>query len=176
MPLFSFSKIDRYRQAQEARSKDIIDIKFPSELSEDDQQIEAKELLVFIVDDDPNFMQILNTHFSKLTLKIQNGDEFKFKVKNFATGKSCLEGLTLKPDLIFLNYYINKGLPNALTGKETLDQIIAINPNQKVIILDDLNEKLRGAFIENGLRDYIIQDSDALENLNNSLIDILDNK
>lgn len=170
---FSLSKVDKFRQTQETDREDLIDIKFPSELAKPNVTVNEKELLIFVVDDDPSFMQILNTHFSKLTLKNKEGDSFTFKVKNFATGRSCIGELDRNPDLIFLNYYINKGMPNALTGKDTLDKIIAINGNQKVLILDDLNVKLRGAFVENGLRDYIINDTSALQELNNTILDII---
>ncbi|MDX1629274.1 MAG: hypothetical protein R3345_11280, partial [Fulvivirga sp.] len=146
MPRFSLSKVDRYRSERNKSEKDIIDIKFPTELK-------PQELLVFIADDDPYFLQILNTHFSKLTLEVE--DKFySFDVKNFATGKSCIKALKDNPDLIFLNFYINKELGNAMSGRETLDAILDANPNQKVIILNDLSEGLRGAFVENGLRDY----------------------
>ncbi|MTI40060.1 response regulator [Fulvivirga lutimaris] len=173
MSAFSFSKVDKFRQSQETDRVDLIDIKFPSEMAKPKVATQEKELLIFVVDDDPTFMQILNTHFSKLTLKNDKGDAFQFKVKNYATGRSCIGELDRKPDLIFLNYYINKGMPNALTGKDTLNKIIEINPNQKVLILDDLNVKLRGAFVENGLRDYIIKDISALEELNSAILDII---
>ena len=173
MSAFSFSKVDKFRQSQEIKREDLIDIKFPSELAKPKAAVKESELLIFVVDDDPTFMQILNTHFSKLVLKNEKGDSFQFKVKNYATGRSCIGELDRKPDLIFLNYYINKGMPNALTGKDTLNKIIEINPNQKVLILDDLNVKLRGAFVENGLRDYIINDISALEELNSTILDII---
>lgn len=165
MSRFSLSKVDRYRNQRSRTDEDIIDIKFPAELK-------TRELLIFIVEDDPSFLQILNTHFSKLILEV-NDTKFKFKVKNYATGRSVLKDMNLNPDLIFLNYYLNQGIPNALSGRETVDNIININPNQKVIILNELEVKLRGAFIENGLRDYIIEDEAGLIELNKTISDIL---
>lgn len=165
MSLFSLSKVDKYRNQRSKSDEDIIDIKFPAELK-------PIELLVYVVEDDPTFLQILNTHLSKLTLEVEE-KKYRFKIKNYATGKSCINALEHNPDLIFLNFYINKGISNALTGRETLDQILQINPNQKVVILNDLEEKMRGAFVENGLRDYIIQDERGLNDLNNSIKEIL---
>ncbi|MEP2771382.1 MAG: response regulator [Fulvivirga sp.] len=165
MPLFSLSKVDKYRNQRSKSDEDIIDIKFPVELK-------PIELLVFVVEDDPVFLQILNTHLSKLTLEVGEV-KYRFKVKNYATGNSCIKALENNPDLIFLNFYINKGICNALTGRETLNKILQINPNQKVVILNDLEEKMRGAFVENGLRDYIIQDERGLIALNNSIKEIL---
>ncbi len=165
MPLFSLSKVDKYRNQRSKSDEDIIDIKFPAELK-------PLELLVYVVEDDPTFLQILNTHLSKLTLEV--GEiKYRFKVKNYATGNSCINALEHNPDLIFLNFYINKGIANALTGRETLNKILQINPNQKVVILNELEEKMRGAFVEKGLRDYIIQDERGLIELNNSIKEIL---
>lgn len=165
MSPFSLSKVDKYYHKQTKSYKDIIDIKFPGELA-------PEELLIFVADDDPHFLQILNTHFSKLVLE-SNDKLYKFKVKNFATGKSLLEALKQNPALIFLNYYINKDMPNAISGREILNQIIHINPNQKVLILNDLEEKLRGAFVENGLRDFIMKEEAGLKALNESILELL---
>ena len=171
MPRFSLSKVDDYRNTRSPQN-DIIRIKFPSELVAS-KEVKKEELLVFVVDDDPHFLQILNTHFNKLEIKSDADNLYKFKVRNFATGRSCLENLSLNPDLVLLNFYINKGLPNALTGQETLEKISEVNPNQKVLILNDIDINLRDAFVENGLRDYIIKDNEALMELNKLVIDIL---
>lgn len=171
MPRFSLSKVDNYRNTRSPQN-DIIHLKFPSEITPA-KETPKEELLVFVVDDDPHFLQILNTHFSKLELKSDTDVTYRFKVRNFATGKSCLDNLKLNPDLILLNYFINKGLPNALTGHETLDLISETNPNQKVLVLNDIDVDLREAFVENGLRDYIIKDNDALMELNRLVINIL---
>lgn len=171
MPRFSLSKVDSYRITQ-SRQDDIINIKFPSEIQEE-KTSKKEDLLVFIVDDDPHFLQILNTHFSKLELQTEKEKSYKFIVKNFTTGKSCLQNLSLNPDLIILNFYINKGLPDALKGKEILHEISHINPNQKTLILNDIDINLREAFVENGLRDYIIKDNEALMELNRLVINIL---
>ena len=171
MPRFSLSKVDDYRNTRSPQN-DIIRIKFHSELVAD-KQVKREELLVFVVDDDPHFRQILNTHFNKLEIKSDADNLYKFKVRNFATGRSCLENLSLNPDLVLLNFYINKGMPNALSGQETLEKISEVNPNQKVLILNDIDINLRDAFVENGLRDYIIKDNEALMELNKLVIDIL---
>lgn len=171
MPRFFLSKVDEYRNTQ-PQGADIIKLKFPSELK-DIPASKKDDLLVFVVDDDPFFLQIINTHFSKLELKTDGEETYKFKVKNFATGKSCLQNLHLNPDLILLNFYINKGLANEMSGKDILDHIVDTNPNQKILILNDIGIDLREAFVENGLRDYIIQDNEALDKLNQLIVSIL---
>ncbi len=175
MPPFRLSKIDSFRQYSVLHSEDVVDIKFPSELASDYRAFsenKADDILIFVVDDDPSFMQILNTHLSKISGSPLMNNR-KIIVKNYATGKRCVDQLGLKPDLIFLNYTINEGIPNSLSGKETLDQLIALNANQKVLILNDLKTSCRQAFIESGLRDYIISDPSAVDELNDVILDIL---
>ncbi|MBL3655094.1 MULTISPECIES: response regulator transcription factor [Fulvivirga] len=174
MPGFTFSKVDHYR-TKWPLTDDIIDLKFPSELESMDENLLKDSLLIFIVEDDPMFLQILNTHFSKLQLKLPNDTLVKFKIRNFATGQSAINHLNLKPDIILLNYFINHGLPNALSGHETLREIMEINPEQKIVVLNDLPFDISHAFVENGLRDYIIQDEEALNHLNEVLFDVLKN-
>ena len=173
MPFFSFSKVDKYRNSKSSLQEDVIDLDFPNEVVKPSEP-SNHELLIFVVDDDPFYMQILNTHFSKLRLTTGQGVEYSFRVRNFATGSSCIESLNLNPDVILLDYNINKDCRNALGGRQTLDQIININPNQKVMILNELNENLRGAFVENGLRDYIIKDEEAVSELNRLLKEVLE--
>lgn len=170
---FTFSKVDHYRINRKS-TEDIIDLKFPSEIDDSTEETLSKPLLVFIIEDDPHFLQILNTHFSKLKLKTsEEAPLLEFKIRNFATGMSAIQNLELEPDIILLNYYINHGLPNALSGRDTLEQIKEKRPHQKVIVLNDLSFDISHAFVENGLRDYIIQDQDALNHLNALITDIL---
>ena len=169
MKQFTLSKIEQYRQKNRL-SSEVIDIQFPNEKQEDPQP--SDDLLVFIVDDDPHFMQILNTHFSKISqTPIVKGKPIK--VKNFATGKSCLAELVSKPDLVFLNYDLNKGLPNAMSGKDTYEQILEQNANTHVVILNQLHANLRNALHEQGLRDYIISDPSAVDELNDLIMQLL---
>lgn len=177
MPFFAFSKVDKYRNSKSNLQEDVIDLDFPNDMMDDTPEKKSnpnQELLIFVVDDDPFYMQILNTHFSKLRLTTGKGVEYSFRVRNFATGASCINALGYNPDVILLDYNINKDCRNALGGRQTLDRIIEINPNQKVMILNELNENLRGAFMENGLRDYIIKDQEAVSELNGLLKEVLE--
>lgn len=181
MSIFRLSKIDRFRQSTNSQNEEIIDIKFPSELksrtidSNSKKDVLQNDLLIFVVDDDPVFMQLVNTHLSKMVLESPNGLR-KIVVKNYATGRSCISDLEHKPDIIFLNYFINNKLPNALRGSEIMDKIIDTNPNQKVVILNDLKTSIRHAFVEEGLRDYIINDPSAIKELDSIIQEIIEGK
>ncbi|QSE97571.1 response regulator [Fulvivirga lutea] len=173
MSPFRLSKIDRYRQSLNGKEEEIIDIQFPSEIKRPTLKTPTtKDILIFVVDDDPWFMQIVNTHLSKVSLNDLAPNQ-QIIIKNYATGKSCLNDLNLKPDIILLNYDINKGIRNTLNGKEILDAIINTNPNQKVLIMNNLKTNVRHAFVEQGLRDYIINDPEAVNELNSIIEEIL---
>lgn len=84
------------------------------------------KILVFLVDDDPLFLKSLEIEFS------QNSD---YDVRSYATGESCLEDLSINPDIIILDYHLNGVDKNAINGLETLDKIKLVNFKIPVIIL-----------------------------------------
>lgn len=165
MPDFHFGKVDHYKKST-SNLNDVIDIQFPSELkSEAQKELSIKnELLFFVVDDNPMFMQLMNTYLSKFEVpSFQNN---VVKIKNYATGRSCIKDLNLRPDIIFLNHEINKELPNALTGSEIIEAVMNANTNQKVISMNDVAENLRNTYVENGLCDYLIYNEDGVKKMN----------
>jgi two-component system OmpR family response regulator len=84
-----------------------------------------KGTTVFLVDDDSIFLKVLETQFKERT---------KYNVKTFSTGEDCLKNLEEKPDIIFLDYYLNPSNPNQ-TGLKILDKIKIANPKINVIML-----------------------------------------
>lgn len=89
-----------------------------------------RPFLLFLVDDDPIFLKVLETQFKEQT---------DYVIKTFSTGEDCIENLAQKPDLIFLDYYLN---PENLarTGIQVLDEIKAIDCNIPVVMLSSQDE------------------------------------
>jgi two-component system OmpR family response regulator len=85
-----------------------------------------KKISVFLVDDDAIFLKVMETQFKERS---------SYEVKTFSTGDECLSSLYLKPDIIFLDYYLNPSNPKANTGLQVLDQIKAVDPNIHVVML-----------------------------------------
>ncbi len=85
----------------------------------------VKKAKVFLVDDDSIFLKVLETQFSEQT---------KFDIKTFSTGETCLKHLDEKPDVIFLDYYLNPADPNQ-TGLKILDKIKNVDPKINVVML-----------------------------------------
>ena len=84
-----------------------------------------KKAKVFLVDDDSIFLKVLETQFQEKT---------KHEVKTFSNGEDCLKNLEEKPDIIFLDYYLNPSDPNQ-TGLKILDKIKKVDSKINVVML-----------------------------------------
>lgn len=84
------------------------------------------QLLIFLVDDDPVFLKLLEIEFSELP---------NCEVETYVTGEECVENLTHKPDVIVLDYQLDGVERDVMNGLETLDKIKAYNPEIPVIML-----------------------------------------
>ena len=87
---------------------------------------DQKKVILFLVDDDPVFLKLLEIEF------LQNAD---FTIETFETGELCVENLSHNPDVIILDYLLNGIVKNAMNGLKTLDKIKAINPDVPVVML-----------------------------------------
>ena len=88
--------------------------------------MKTEKISLFLVDDDVLFLKSLELEF------LGHAD---FTIETFATGELCLQRLSLNPDIIILDYYLDGIDKNAMNGIETLDKIKAINPDIPVIML-----------------------------------------
>jgi two-component system, OmpR family, response regulator len=84
------------------------------------------KIKLFLVDDDALFLKSLEIEF------LQHAD---FIIETYATGELCIQHLSHKPDVIFLDYHLDGINKSAMNGIETLDKIKAINPGIAVVML-----------------------------------------
>lgn len=120
-----------------------------------------EQIKVYLVDDDVLFLELLEIEFNNKT---------DFTIKTFATGEQCLAGLSLKPDVIVLDYYLNGIDKDAMNGIETLDKIKAINPDIPVIMLssqDRIDVAVR--CMHHKAFDYIVKSETAFLRLQKSI-------
>lgn len=85
-----------------------------------------KNLTLFIVDDNEFYSNLLQ---QKLTTNTN------FKVYRFNTGEKCLENLSLRPNLIILDFHLDGKYPNAQKGDVIYTKIKEQAPDTEVIIL-----------------------------------------
>lgn len=84
------------------------------------------KIKLFLVDDDAVFLKLLEIEF------LEQAD---FEINTFSTGELCVENLSLNPDVIILDYFLDGVNRDAMNGIETLDKIISFNPNISVVML-----------------------------------------
>jgi two-component system OmpR family response regulator len=89
------------------------------------------KIKIFLVDDDALFLKSLEIEF---TVHADSASE-TYIIETFATGELCIENLSLNPDVIILDYYLDGIDKTAMNGLETLDKIKAFNQDIPVVML-----------------------------------------
>lgn len=118
---------------------------------------------IFIVEDDPWYGEILGYHLSL------NPD---YRITRLTSGKECLDNLSLKPDLITLDY----SLPD-MNGKDLLKKIQDRNPDTPIIIISGQeNVNVAVDLLKNGVKDYLVKDENVKSLLWNSILRIRENQ
>ncbi len=122
----------------------------------------AEPFKIFVVEDDPTYTKYL-TYILSL-----NPD---FEVTVYEDGKSCIEKLHTKPDLITLDY----SLPD-MSGEEVLKAIKGFDETMNVIIIS-AQEKIGTAveLLKLGAYDYITKDEETKDRLLNSINNVRNN-
>ena len=89
------------------------------------EENQNKNLTVFIVDDD---MIYLNT----IRKKISN---FNYSVYTFTSGEECIDYLSVKPDLVLLDYHLDGVNKYAQKGDIIYEKIKSELPNTEVVMM-----------------------------------------
>ncbi len=120
--------------------------------------------LIFFVDDEPMFINLL-----EYTFKCRNG----YTTKTFNTGEDCIEYLSLNPDLVVVDYFL-QGVGEQMTGLDVVKIIKNTNPNIPVVILSgNDNDQVISESIAAGVEKYIVKDGYFIDNLIECISSIL---
>lgn len=111
------------------------------------------DLSVFIVEDDIIYQEIIKNELSQKQFK---------NIEVFTSGLDCIRNLSKKPDVIILDYNLDK----RMNGIQVLEKIKVINRDIQVIMLTS-QEKLDVAInsMKYGAYDYIIKNDVAMKRL-----------
>jgi two-component system OmpR family response regulator len=121
-----------------------------------------EKIRLFLVDDDALFLKSLEIEFR------QHSD---YSVQVFATGELCLENLSLRPDVIILDYHLNGVDKTAMNGIETLDRIKAFDADVPVMMLSS-QDKIEVAVncMHHKAFDYVVKSETACLRLQKSIM------
>jgi two-component system OmpR family response regulator len=123
---------------------------------------------LFLVDDDALFLKSLEIEF------LQHAS---FTIETFATGEFCVANLSHNPDVIILDYHLDGIDKTAMNGIETLDKIMALNPDIPVVMLSS-QDKIEVAIncMHHKAFDYIVKSETAFIRLQKTIDTIFRNK
>lgn len=111
-----------------------------------------KNLKIFLVDDDVFNLKITKFHLKRLGYE---------DVTTFDNGKDCLDNILLKPNVVFLDQYMD-----GLQGIDVLVKIRALMPNVIVIMLSAEDSEASATFFkEHGAFEYIIKSNEAIHKI-----------
>ena len=116
-----------------------------------------------MVDDDPAYSRIIQAHLQS---------KYAAKVYVFHSGEECMQHLSLKLEIIILDYYL--GEANRLNGKEVWARLKDSKVKSKVIMMSAQGEgKIVLELVRMGVRDYVMKDEEAMTNLDDLIQEYL---
>jgi CheY-like chemotaxis protein/AraC-like DNA-binding protein len=123
------------------------------------------KIKLFLVDDDPVFLRLLEIQFLE-----HDG----FTIETYTTGEQCIENLYHNPDIIILDYYLNSVVKNAMTGLETLDKIKSLNAAIPLVMLSS-QDKIEIAVdcLHHKAVDYVVKNETAFMRLQKIITAVL---
>ncbi|MDQ1297130.1 MAG: hypothetical protein QG611_1109 [Bacteroidota bacterium] len=127
----------------------------------------SSKRLIFIVDDDPFINMLVVKRFTS------EG----YRLEAFESGEDCLKSISMNPDLIILDYLFVKEDQKFMNGMEIFDKIKQLKPKLPVIMLSGQEKgEIVLELARKGIDDYVIKDSNLIENLNVSIKELFDRK
>jgi two-component system, OmpR family, response regulator len=123
-----------------------------------------KKIKLFLVDDDAMYLKLLEIEF------LEHAD---FTIHTFATGELCVASLSLNPDVVILDYFLDGIDKTAMNGIATLDLIKAHNPQTPVVMLSS-QDKIEVAIdcMLHKASDYVVKSETAFIRLQKAISDI----
>lgn len=140
--------------SQEIQSTAILNLKDPSGFND-------KHILIFLVDDNELYLK---------SLEIQFLENAGLTIKTFLSGEACFQDISLKPDIIVLDYFLNSINKNAMDGLKTLVLIKAVSPGTHVIMLSAFEgAEVAVNCMKHGAFDYIVKNANTFLKLKESI-------
>jgi two-component system, OmpR family, response regulator len=120
---------------------------------------------IFIVDDDPAQSMMLQDYLSKYST---------FTTHIYNSGEECLKNMSLKPQIVFLDYNFDKVGALAMNGIDILKEIKRESPDTEVVMVSG-QDKIEVAVntMKYGAFDYIVKGESAFYRAENTIFNII---
>lgn len=127
---------------------------------------EQTKTTIFLVDDEPIQNEMLKDYLA---------ERFSYEIKTFESGESALREISVRPQIVVLDFHLNSHLPNAQNGVEVLKKIKELSPESQVIMLSG-QDKLEVAVesMKYGAYDYVVKGETAFSRMENVINNILE--
>jgi two-component system, OmpR family, response regulator len=125
----------------------------------------AEVKTIFIVDDDPAQSMMLQDYLSKYST---------FTTHIFNSGEECLKNMSMKPEVVFLDYNFDKVGALAMNGIDILKEIKRDSPETEVVMVSG-QDKIEVAVntMKYGAFDYIVKGESAFYRAENTIFNII---
>jgi DNA-binding NtrC family response regulator len=121
----------------------------------------GKQKTLFIIDDDVTNSDLLKKYLS---------DKFRFNIISFTSGDEALRNINIPPDIVILDYNMNRISANALNGTEILKQVLHARPKTSVIIMGGQEKtEIASEVFRYGAYDYITKNPTGFMRIENAL-------
>jgi two-component system, OmpR family, response regulator len=121
--------------------------------------------LILVVDDEPMQREMLREHLSKMS---------GYEILDFGTGEECMAAVKArKPTIVFLDYYLNNEVKDAMDGLQVLKEIKEIEPETDVVMISG-QDKIEVAVntMKYGAFDYIVKGEGAFHRAEKTVFNI----
>ncbi|MBC7391339.1 MAG: response regulator [Opitutaceae bacterium] len=116
---------------------------------------------VFVVEDDKFYMDLLRSYLSTRA---------NFKVSCFTSGEDCILNLGSKPDLVILDYLLDRENPYAMDGKNVYKIIRNLSPDSNIIVVSaQQSAEVVFGLVQEGVRNYVMKDKQTFHELDQLL-------
>ena len=131
-----------------------------------------KPFLIFLVDDDPFFLRVMEIEL-KQTKYLRH---YNYDVKSFSLGENCLANISENPNIVILDYQLDSKFSSAENGLKILKRIKYFNRQINVMMLS-VQDKLEiaDALHEAGADEYIIKNENSFSRINKAVRNVFDN-
>ena len=117
----------------------------------------GRPMKIFIVEDDELQSTLLRDRMIR---------DIPHHVHIFKTGEDCLKHMDKSPDVIIMDYNLNKEVKDAASGIQIIEILKKSNPDVHVIMMSS-QERYSIALqsIQKGAEQYIIKDAEAFDKI-----------